>query len=105
MSVCLTRYYPFHYAPFLSDIRNIAGLKLTFDLGKPFMPFQQLLAVLPAASMELLPQAYRVTHTLSHTHMICDTMYGTICSKMAKIFIMICKYYGLCKIQTRDKER
>lgn len=63
MSVCLTRYYPFHYAPFLSDIRNIAGLKLTFDLGKPFMPFQQLLAVLPAASMELLPQAYRVTHT------------------------------------------
>ncbi|KAM6989495.1 5'-3' exoribonuclease 1 isoform 2-T2 [Tautogolabrus adspersus] len=52
-------YYPYHYAPFLSDIRNISELKLTFDLGKPFMPFQQLLAVLPAASMELLPQAYR----------------------------------------------
>lgn len=52
-------YYPHHYAPFLSDIRNISGLQLTFDLGKPFMPFQQLLAVLPAASMELLPQAYR----------------------------------------------
>ncbi|XP_008277072.1 5'-3' exoribonuclease 1 [Stegastes partitus] len=52
-------YYPYHYAPFLSDIRNIAGLKLTFDLGKPFMPFQQLLAVLPAASMELLPECYR----------------------------------------------
>ncbi|XP_034558490.1 5'-3' exoribonuclease 1 isoform X2 [Notolabrus celidotus] len=52
-------YYPFHYAPFLSDIRNISGLKLTFDFGRPFMPFQQLLAVLPAASMELLPQSYR----------------------------------------------
>uniref|UniRef100_A0A665V7J0 5'-3' exoribonuclease 1 n=1 Tax=Echeneis naucrates TaxID=173247 RepID=A0A665V7J0_ECHNA len=52
-------YYPYHYAPFLSDIRNISGLKLTFELGKPFMPFQQLLAVLPAASMELLPQCYR----------------------------------------------
>uniref|UniRef100_A0A8D3B2I1 5'-3' exoribonuclease 1 n=1 Tax=Scophthalmus maximus TaxID=52904 RepID=A0A8D3B2I1_SCOMX len=52
-------YYPYHYAPFLSDIRNIAGLKLTFDLGKPFMPFQQLLAVLPAASKELLPTSYR----------------------------------------------
>lgn len=61
MSVCLSRYYPYHYAPFLSDIRSISGLKLTFDLGKPFMPFQQLLAVLPAASMELLPDAYRVT--------------------------------------------
>uniref|UniRef100_G3PMT1 5'-3' exoribonuclease 1 n=1 Tax=Gasterosteus aculeatus aculeatus TaxID=481459 RepID=G3PMT1_GASAC len=52
-------YYPYHYAPFLSDIRNIADLKLTFDLAKPFMPFQQLLAVLPAASMELLPESYR----------------------------------------------
>uniref|UniRef100_A0A8C3AUM7 5'-3' exoribonuclease 1 n=1 Tax=Cyclopterus lumpus TaxID=8103 RepID=A0A8C3AUM7_CYCLU len=52
-------YYPYHYAPFLSDIKNISGLKLTFDLEKPFMPFQQLLAVLPAASMELLPESYR----------------------------------------------
>ncbi|CAJ1071465.1 '-3' exoribonuclease 1 isoform X1 [Xyrichtys novacula] len=52
-------YYPYHYAPFLSDIKNISGLKLTFDLGKPFMPFQQLLAVLPAASMELLPECYK----------------------------------------------
>uniref|UniRef100_A0A3Q2FUM3 5'-3' exoribonuclease 1 n=1 Tax=Cyprinodon variegatus TaxID=28743 RepID=A0A3Q2FUM3_CYPVA len=52
-------YYPYHYAPFLSDIRNISELELTFDLGKPFMPFQQLLAVLPAASKELLPESYR----------------------------------------------
>ncbi|XP_038156395.1 5'-3' exoribonuclease 1 isoform X3 [Cyprinodon tularosa] len=52
-------YYPYHYAPFLSDIRNISELELTFDLGKSFMPFQQLLAVLPAASKELLPESYR----------------------------------------------
>ncbi|XP_074544570.1 5'-3' exoribonuclease 1 isoform X1 [Halichoeres trimaculatus] len=52
-------YYPYHYAPFLSDIRNVSELKLTFDLEKPFMPFQQLLAVLPAASMGLLPESYR----------------------------------------------
>lgn len=52
-------YYPYHYAPYLSDIRNVSGLKLTFELGQPFMPFQQLLAVLPAASMELLPECYR----------------------------------------------
>ncbi|XP_075887666.1 5'-3' exoribonuclease 1 [Nelusetta ayraudi] len=56
-------YYPHHYAPFLSDIRKVSGLKLTFDLGKPFMPFQQLLAVLPAASRELLPNAY--THLMT----------------------------------------
>uniref|UniRef100_UPI003AAF0FFD 5'-3' exoribonuclease 1 n=1 Tax=Centroberyx gerrardi TaxID=166262 RepID=UPI003AAF0FFD len=52
-------YYPYHYAPFLSDIRNVSGLKLTFDLERPFMPFQQLLGVLPAASKDLLPECYR----------------------------------------------
>ncbi|XP_029930281.1 5'-3' exoribonuclease 1 [Myripristis murdjan] len=52
-------YYPYHYAPFLSDIRNISGLKLTFDLAQPFMPFEQLLGVLPAASKDLLPECYR----------------------------------------------
>uniref|UniRef100_A0A8C4E982 5'-3' exoribonuclease 1 n=1 Tax=Dicentrarchus labrax TaxID=13489 RepID=A0A8C4E982_DICLA len=63
-------YYPYHYAPFLSDIRNISGLKLTFDLGKPFMPFQQLLAVLPAASKELLPEAYRHLMTSENSPII-----------------------------------
>ncbi|KAI1882663.1 hypothetical protein AGOR_G00237200 [Albula goreensis] len=52
-------YYPYHYAPFLSDLRNLASLQLSFDLGKPFMPFQQLLGVLPAASKDLLPQCYQ----------------------------------------------
>lgn len=56
-------YYPHHYAPFLSDIKNISELKLTFDLEKPFMPFEQLLAVLPAASKELLPECYRFLMT------------------------------------------
>uniref|UniRef100_A0A673GCG2 5'-3' exoribonuclease 1 n=1 Tax=Sinocyclocheilus rhinocerous TaxID=307959 RepID=A0A673GCG2_9TELE len=52
-------YYPYHYAPFLSDVRNISSLTLAFDLGKPFMPFQQLLGVLPSASKDLLPQCYQ----------------------------------------------
>ncbi|KAJ8357875.1 hypothetical protein SKAU_G00206690 [Synaphobranchus kaupii] len=52
-------YYPYHYAPFLSDVRNIAGLTLQFNLAKPFMPFQQLLGVLPSASKDLLPQCYQ----------------------------------------------
>lgn len=56
-------FYPYHYAPFLSDIKSISELKLTFDLEKPFMPFQQLLAVLPAASKELLPECYRFLMT------------------------------------------
>uniref|UniRef100_A0A8C4XU59 5'-3' exoribonuclease 1 n=1 Tax=Falco tinnunculus TaxID=100819 RepID=A0A8C4XU59_FALTI len=52
-------YYPYHYAPYLSDIRNISELKIKFELGKPFMPFEQLLAVLPAASKDLLPKCYQ----------------------------------------------
>ncbi|CAO2633948.1 5'-3' exoribonuclease 1 [Lemmus lemmus] len=52
-------YYPYHYAPFLSDIRNISALKIHFELGKPFKPFEQLLAVLPAASKNLLPTCYQ----------------------------------------------
>lgn len=55
-----SRYYPFHYAPYLSDICNISELKIHLDLGKPFMPFEQLLAVLPAASKDLLPKCYQV---------------------------------------------
>ena len=32
---------------------------MEFELGEPFLPFQQLLAVLPAASKALLPNAYQ----------------------------------------------
>ncbi|EZA57402.1 hypothetical protein DMN91_008681 [Ooceraea biroi] len=52
-------YYPHHYAPYISDIRDFKDLKLEFDLGEPFLPFQQLLAVLPAYSKDLLPPAFQ----------------------------------------------
>ncbi|KAL0965964.1 hypothetical protein UPYG_G00288750 [Umbra pygmaea] len=63
-------YYPYHYAPFLSDVRNIAHLKLTFDMGRPFLPFEQLLAVLPAASKDLLPECYRHLMTSENSSII-----------------------------------
>lgn len=52
-------YYPHHYAPYISDIRDFKSLKLKFDMSSPFLPFQQLLSVLPAASGTLVPEAYR----------------------------------------------
>ncbi|XP_047351100.1 5'-3' exoribonuclease 1 isoform X1 [Vespa velutina] len=50
-------YYPHHYAPYISDIKGFKDLKFDFELGEPFKPFQQLLAVLPSYSKQLLPEA------------------------------------------------
>ncbi|KAG7212279.1 hypothetical protein KM043_012607 [Ampulex compressa] len=52
-------YYPHHYAPYISDIKDFKDLNLEFELATPFLPFQQLLAVLPAYSKELLPTAFQ----------------------------------------------
>lgn len=48
-------YYPHHFAPWISDIRGFTDMKMDLEMSRPFLPFQQLLAVLPAASKELLP--------------------------------------------------
>lgn len=51
-------YYPHHYAPFISDVDNFAHLQLEYEMAHPFLPFQQLLSVLPAGSKQHLPAAY-----------------------------------------------
>ncbi len=68
-------FYNYHYAPRISgmfslppagptnDITDLKGLDLMqfeFELGTPFKPFEQLMGVLPAASMEQVPETYRV---------------------------------------------
>ena len=53
-------FYPFHYAPCASDLTNLqefAGGQ--WELGAPFLPFTQLMAVFPPASGHALPKAYR----------------------------------------------
>ncbi|CAG5086426.1 Oidioi.mRNA.OKI2018_I69.PAR.g11207.t1.cds [Oikopleura dioica] len=52
-------YFPFHYSPFISDLVNLKECNLKYDYGKPFLPFEQLLAVLPASSGKVaLPEVF-----------------------------------------------
>ena len=56
-------FYPNHYAPMASDLSGQTLLDavaaVSFTLGTPFTPFEQLLAVLPSASSQLLPATHR----------------------------------------------
>jgi hypothetical protein len=44
----------------IQDFVGVDKMKFLFELGKPFLPFEQLMGVLPEASKELVPQPYRV---------------------------------------------
>ena len=51
-------FFPFHYAPFASDLVDIGRVKIAFELGAPFRPFDQLMSVFPAASKTHIPEPF-----------------------------------------------
>ncbi|CAH3196326.1 unnamed protein product [Porites evermanni] len=53
-------FYPYHYAPFASDFRDLGSLPNSFERGtQPFKPLEQLMGVFPAASGKFLPPTWR----------------------------------------------
>uniref|UniRef100_A0AAX7V7S3 5'-3' exoribonuclease n=1 Tax=Astatotilapia calliptera TaxID=8154 RepID=A0AAX7V7S3_ASTCA len=53
-------YFPFHYAPFASDFKDIKDMFSDFEKDtKPFKPLEQLMGVFPAASGNFLPPTWR----------------------------------------------
>lgn len=51
-------YYPYHYAPFAADFKDIHKLEINFQRGKIFKPYEQLMSVLPAASRHAIPPQF-----------------------------------------------
>ncbi|KAK9461654.1 XRN 5'-3' exonuclease N-terminus-domain-containing protein [Lipomyces oligophaga] len=54
-----TWFYPYHYAPFAGDFTDIRDTVITFEKGKPFRPYEQLMGVMPSASAHVLPPLLR----------------------------------------------
>lgn len=48
-------FYPYHFAPFMTDLARVSSISVNFSLGRPLRPFEQLLSVLPPLSKNLLP--------------------------------------------------
>ncbi|KAH7320318.1 hypothetical protein B0I35DRAFT_451128 [Stachybotrys elegans] len=51
-------YYPYHYAPFAADFKDMSKMEINFEKGRISRPFEQLMSVLPAASRHALPEVF-----------------------------------------------
>lgn len=58
--------YMYHYAPFASDFEDLASIDVSFQLGKPFRPFEQLMGVFPAARCVDPAQCWLTSRSRQH---------------------------------------
>ncbi|KAJ2692571.1 5'-3' exoribonuclease 2 [Coemansia sp. IMI 209128] len=63
-------YYPYHYAPLASDFRDLDMMDVSFELGAPVRPYEQLMSVLPARSRHNLPKQFSPLMTMEDSPII-----------------------------------
>lgn len=84
-------FYPYHYAPMASDFHLVSHYRddsgdddqeenicddgnnndiTTFNLGEPFLPFEQLMSVFPAASKNHIPSSFHHLMTNSESELL-----------------------------------
>ncbi|KAI1821725.1 exoribonuclease Dhp1 [Xylaria intraflava] len=63
-------FYPYHYAPFAQDFKEIAKLEIKFEKGRIARPFEQLMSVQPAASRHVLPDVFHSLMTEAESPII-----------------------------------
>jgi 5'-3' exoribonuclease 2 len=52
-------FYPYHYAPFVSDLADLGKIKIVMEKSTPSLPFEQLMSVFPQQSAHAIPPVYR----------------------------------------------
>ncbi|KAJ6510089.1 XRN 5'-3' exonuclease N-terminus-domain-containing protein [Mycena vitilis] len=51
-------FYPYHFAPFAADFVDLKDMSITFTIGSPFKPFEQLMGVFPPESRKHIPAIF-----------------------------------------------
>ncbi|KAJ6516158.1 XRN 5'-3' exonuclease N-terminus-domain-containing protein [Mycena sanguinolenta] len=51
-------FYPYHFAPFAADFTDVKDMKIVFNIGTPFKPFEQLMGVFPPESRSHIPSVF-----------------------------------------------
>ncbi|GAO17756.1 hypothetical protein UVI_02033570 [Ustilaginoidea virens] len=63
-------FYPYHYAPFAADFKDLASMEICFEKGRISKPFEQLMSVLPSASRHALPEVFHPLMTENDSEII-----------------------------------
>ncbi|KCZ82475.1 hypothetical protein H312_00133 [Anncaliia algerae PRA339] len=54
--VCWESFFPYHYAPFVSDLANLKEFDNKFDTNSSLSPLEQLVCIMPPNSKDYIPQ-------------------------------------------------